>query len=142
MGRKSSGNGSKSVESGGKAAAGDAKQPTLRSIVNDAVAIKKVPASKGPMKEYLKANHPDLKYSDSTLNTTLSNVRKSLGIAPTGRGGRRGRAAKLTVEEVLLVKGAVRERGGMEAFKTQLSGLLGVIDKVGGVGRLKECLKK
>jgi hypothetical protein len=132
MGKKSSNGGRSGTQS---------KPPALARVVVQALqAVGGADAERSAVEEWIGANYPGLSYNENTLNTTLSGARKKLrGGAPAPGRGRR-RSAEPSVQELLEVKHQLEKHGGVEGFRKLFTPVLELIDRAGGVDRLKECL--
>jgi hypothetical protein len=94
-----------------------------------------VEANKNDVEGWIKAKHPSLKYKESTLNTTLSNIRKKLRGDGNGSSG-----PQPTLNDLLKVKKLAEEQGGVDDLIARIEKMETVAAQVGGVNRLRQCL--
>jgi hypothetical protein len=93
-----------------------------------------ITATKSEVGDWIKKKYPSLEYKDSTLNSSLSSIRKRLL-------GEEADAAEPTLKELLHVQEIAREDGGVDAVIALLDKVEAIARKVGGMDRLRVCLK-
>jgi hypothetical protein len=116
------------------------KPISLADALRGALSDLGIDASRADVEGWIKAKYPALEYKDTTLNSSLSNLRKKLRGEGSGVSG-----ADLTLHEIMKVNGIAADQGGVEALLGLIEKLETVAAKVGGIGRLRhslEALKK
>jgi hypothetical protein len=91
-------------------------------------------ATKPEVAEWIKKKYPSLEFKDSTLNSSLSSIRKRLV-------GEEADAAEPNLKELLHVQEIAKEDGGVDAVIALLDKVDAIARKVGGQERLRVCLK-
>jgi hypothetical protein len=132
MGKKS-----QTTESAPAAAAPAADTPsgTLADAIRAALDVVGDDASKKAVSNWIKEHHPNLTFKESTLNSSLSSIRKKLK-GETGPSGQ-----EPTINELLKVKQLAEEQGGVDHLLAQIEKVDTLARKLGGLPRLRRCLE-
>jgi hypothetical protein len=108
---------------------------TLAEAIRVAYQKLGLDADKDSVVEHIKKNYPHIQYKESTLNSSLSSIRKKLkgetGSSPT---------AGLTVKELMAVKNLAEQEGGVDRLLADIEKVEGLARRYGGVGRLRSYL--
>jgi hypothetical protein len=109
------------------------KPESLADAIRGALWSVGINAGKTEVAEWIKKKYPTLDYKDSTLNSSLSSIRKRLL-------GEEADAAEPTISELLRVQEIARESGGVDELVALLDKVDAIARKAGGVERLRVCL--
>jgi hypothetical protein len=121
-----------------KAQQGEAQPATaavpLTNAIRAALADLGIHATKPKVKEWITRVYPTVSYKDSTFNSSLSSIRKKL------KGDHDDVDGEPTVNDLLRVKEMADAIGGVDQVVSLLDKVDSFAKKVGGLGRLRQCL--
>ncbi len=108
--------------------------PSLAEAIRSAICDLGVYASPPKVKEWITRYHPALHFKDSTFNSSLSSIRKKLRTDNDSPNG------EPTVHDLLRVKEIADANGGLTELVALLEKVDTLANKVGGIGRLRQCI--
>jgi hypothetical protein len=108
--------------------------PSLAEVIRSAICDLGVYASPSKVKEWIAKYHPTLRFKESTFNSSLSSIRKKFKADSDSPNG------EPTVNDLLRVKEIADTNGGIAELVALLEKLDTLASKVGGIGRLRQCI--